>query len=255
MWMDAVTTAGLFGATVIGMFLAFEFGYRIVSIGRRTECEKESSVSGISGVILGLAAFMLAFSFSIVADRYSTRKDLVRQEANAIGTAYLRTDVLPEADRLKSRELLRLYVDNRLEAARSQEHILLQKNKEESARIHNQLWSLVVTNAHRDLNSDMGALYMESINNVIDINELRVALIRSRVPVAIWSVLYILVLLGMISIGYQTAVSKSGRSWITLVLVLAFSLVIALIATLDHAQSVFIHVSQQPLVDVRAMMQ
>lgn len=255
MGMDTFAIAWLFVATAIGMLLAFECGYRLVHVGRRVECEKEASVSGISGAILGLAAFMLAFTFSMVADRYSARKDLVRQEANAIGTAYLRSDILPESERQKSQELLRLYVDNRLEAARSQEHILLQKNKIESVRIHHQLWDLAVVNARRDLNSDIGALYIESINNVIDIHELRVALVSSRIPVVIWGVLYILVLLGMISIGYQTAVSKSGRSWITMVLVLAFSLVITLIATLDHAQSAFIRVSQQPLVDVRETMQ
>jgi hypothetical protein len=253
--MTSVITLAIFVATVIIMLIAFEFGFRLVIAIKRSGFEKESPVSAISASILGLLAFMLAFTFGIVTDRYNERKALVRQEANAIGTAYLRSDILPDAERNQSRELLKKHVEINLKAAHSQAHILQHECHEETERIHHQLWNLALVNARRDLNSDIGALYMEAINAVIDMHGLRVAVVEGRIPRAIWGVLYILVFLGMSSVGYQTAISGSKRSWMILVLALSFSLVIGLIASLDRPQTGFIHVSQKPLVDVLTTME
>ena len=92
---------------------------------------------------------------------------------------------------------------------------------------------------------------------MIDIHALRVAVaMQARIPAGIWLVLYVLVILGMIGIGYQTAIAESARrSWATPILAFAFSLVIVLIASLDRPQSGFITVSQQPLIDLRASME
>jgi hypothetical protein len=78
--------------------------------------------------------------------------------------------------------------------------------------------------------------------------------LQVRIPGAIWVVLYALVILGMIAVGYQTAIAGSRRTWAMLILALSFSLVIALIAELDGPGSGYLTVSQQPLVDLRALM-
>ena len=92
MSMDSVPVWVIFAATVLVVMLAIEAGYRLGDVAhRRSEEEKESPVSAFAGAVLGLVAFMLAFTFSIVSNRYDARKELVRNEANAIGTAYLRT--------------------------------------------------------------------------------------------------------------------------------------------------------------------
>ena len=255
--MDAIPIWALFAGTIIVVVIAIEAGYRLGHATHwRSGDEKESSVSARIAAILGLLAFMLVFTFGMVTDRYDARKALVRDEANAIGTAYLRCDFLPEPDRGKAAGLFREYVDLRLTVAQSRNLDQVQKALIESDRIHRQLWDMAVVNARKDMNSDVAALYIESLNQVIDIHALRVTVgMQTRIPGGIWLVLFALVILGMVGVGYQTAITGStSRSWTTAILAISFSLVIVLIVSLDRPQSGFITVSQQPLVNVRASM-
>jgi len=251
--MDNIPIGAFFGTSVIVVLSACEIGYRLglFSNSRRKEAEKESPVAAISASILGLSAFMLAFTFGIVTDRYDQRKALVREEANAIGTAFLRSDFLPEADRRNSAGLFRKYLELRLSVTSSLNTVAVQRALAETDDIQSRLWDMAVNNARKDMHSDMAALYIESLNNVIDIHALRVAVgLQTRVPSGIWLGLFALVFMGMMGIGYQVAISGSRRSWAIGILAIAFSLVIVLIASLDRPQSKFIPVSQQPLIDV-----
>jgi len=253
--MDCMEMAGGFTATILVVVASIDVGYRLgVAVRRRTPDEKESSASTIAGSVLGLVAFILAFTFGIVTDRYDIRKTLVREEANAIKTAYLRSDFLPEADREKAAELFREYVDARLKAAQTRERVHLQDALTATGRIHQELWGMAVAHGREDMNSDVAALYIEALNVVIDFHSSRVTVSQARIPTGIWVVLYALVILGMLGLGYQMAIAGSGRSWITPVLALAFSIVIALINSLDSPHSGFITVSQQPLEDLRVSM-
>jgi hypothetical protein len=244
-------------ATIIVVVLAIEAGFRLGRrVRQRSEDEKESSVSAIAGAILGLAGFMLAFTFGISSDRLHDRKTLVRDEANAIGTAWLRSDFLPEPDRAEAKGFLRKYVDDRLYVAQALDLNQVQEGLGESSRIQHQLWDTAVKNARKDMNSDVAALYIESLNELINIHALRVAVaLHAQIPGIIWLVLYALVILGMMAIGYQTAITGSARrSRAVSLLAVSFSLVIALIAVLDRPQSDFIRVTQGPLLDLRALM-
>jgi hypothetical protein len=234
---------------------SIEAGYRLGKIvHRRSPDEIASSTSTIAGSVLGLLAFILAFTFGIVTNRYDARKVLVREEANAIGTAYLRSDFLPEADRAKAAALFREYVDSRLKAAQHPSAAGLEEALLTSARIQPALWTMAVTNARKELDSDIGALYIQALNTVIDFHSSRLALIHARIPIGIWLVLYALIILSMFGLGYQTAIADSRRSWIMPVLALAFSIVITLIYALDSTHSTFIAVSQQPLMTLQEQM-
>jgi hypothetical protein len=215
----------------------------------------ESPVSAVSAAILGLLAFILAFTFAIVSDRYDARKELVRDEANAIRTAYLRSQFLPEPDRAESAALLRDYVDARLTVAQAGTIDKIPALMAEADRVQRRLWDVAVANARQDMNSDVAALYVEALNEVTNVHWLRVAIgVQARIPSAIWFALLALVVLGMIGVGYQTAIAGSQRTWATLMLALAFSLVIALIAEVDRPQSGLIRVTQQPLEDLQVWM-
>lgn len=251
--MDIIPIGLFFAVSVIVVLSACEMGYQFgqFSRSRRKEEEKESPVAAISASILGLSAFMLAFTFGIVMDRYDARKALVREEANAIGTAYLRSDFLPESDHHEAAGLFRRYVELRLSVTSTYDKADLHKALAETEDIQRRLWDMGVRNARKDMNSVVAALYIESLNNVIDIHALRVAVgLQTRVPLGIWLGLFVLVYMGMMGIGYQVAISGSRRSWAVGILAIAFSLVIMLIASLDRPQSKFITVSQQPLIDV-----
>lgn len=241
-------------ATIVIVIIAIRAGRRLgYAASLRMKDEKESQVSAISAAILGLLAFILAFTFGIVYERYDARKALVRDEANAIRTAYARSDFLAEPDRSEARELYRKYVDLRVSAVESHDLDQVRQAMAEAERIQRRLWDLAVVNARKDLNSDIGALYIESVNELIGFHWLRVAIgLQARIPLAIWAVLSILVVLGMVGVGYQAGVSGSAKkSWATPILAVSFSLVIVLIASLDRPNSRFIQVPQQPLMDLR----
>jgi hypothetical protein len=255
MSMATVPVGVIFVGTIIVVVLAIEVGFRLGHpVLGKSEDEKEASVSAIAAAILTLAGFMLAFTFGISADRLQDRKALVREEANAIGTACLRSDFLPEPDRAEAKGLFRKYVDNRLAAAQVRDLGQMEELLIESRRIQNQLWETSVKNARLDMDSDVAALYIESLNQVIDIHALRVAVaLHPQIPGIIWLILYALVILGMIATGYQTAITGSARrSRAVSLLALSFSLVIALIAVLDRPQSDVIKVPQGPLTDLQA---
>jgi hypothetical protein len=254
--MDALPIGAVFAATILVVVFAIEGGYRLGRAARRrSEDEKESPVSAIAATILALLAFIMAFTFGIVSDRYDARKTLVREEANAIRTAWSRSDFLPEPDRGEAVGLLRNYVGRRLAAVQSNDLAQVRAAVVESERIQRRLWEMAVVNARKDMNSDVAALYIESLNELSNIHASRVNVgLQARMPAGIWLALYALLVLAMLAVGYQTAIADSRRSWIMLMLALSFSLVITLIAALDRPQSGYVPVSQQPLEDVRALL-
>jgi len=255
MSFDLIPLWAFFAGTVIIVMASVHVGHRLGRAAlRHFKDEKESPVSAISGFILGLLAFMLAFTFSIVSDRYDNKRALVREEANIIGAVYLRSDFMSEPDRGETKKLLREYVDSRLSTGQSPDNDKFQKTMIESHRIQHQLWNMAVVNARKDMNSDVAALYIESLNEMVNVHAQRVAVGgQARIPVGIWLGLYLLAILGMVSIGYQTAIAQSKKSWVILVLALSFAVVISLIASLNNPWSRIISVSQQPLVNLKAL--
>ncbi|WP_172147668.1 MULTISPECIES: bestrophin-like domain [Pseudomonas] len=244
---------GFFVVTVLLMVVAIEAGYRLgFAVHRRSDEEKESSASAIAGATMGLLAFILAFTFAIVADRYDTRKALVREDAGSIRTAFLRSDFLPQDDREKAAGLLAEYVDWRLQAAQAAGLEQTRKAVAESEQVQRQLWAMAVKNARLDMNSDVAALYIESLNELINVHALRVTIgIETRLPDEIWLVLFALLVLTMLGFGYQMAIAGSGRSWAIPLLALSFSVVLTLIALLDSPESGYFRASQQPLLVLR----
>jgi hypothetical protein len=258
MIIDALPIWALFFVTAALVVLAVEIGFRLGKlVRRRSSEERESPVSAIAGAILGLLAFMLAFTFSIASDRYDTKKGLVREEANVLRAAWLRSDFLQEPAREKTKAMLRDYLDSRIAFAQSLNPDGAQTSISNATRMQHEIWATGVLSAKTDpfMNSDIGAMYLESINQMADLHALRVNQgLQARVPSGIWFVLYALLLLGMIAVGYQTAIAESRRSRVTAVLAISFSLVIALIAALDHPLNRFISISQEPLMSLQLEM-
>ncbi len=236
---------------------SIEAGYQLGrTVHGRSEDEKESPVSAIAGSVLGLVAFMLAFTFGIVSERYDARKALVREEANTLRTTWQRSDFLPEADRAEARALLCKYVAGRVSAGQSRlsEREFEQKLRtvlSESEGIQRRLWDMAVVNARKDMNSDVAALYVDSLNRMAEVHASRVAVaLQQRVPGGVWLVLGCLTSLGMAALGYQTGIAGSKRSLARPFLAISFSMVVALIASLDRPVNSFVKVSQQPLIDL-----
>jgi hypothetical protein len=256
MIIDIIPVWLLFFVMVGLVMFSNEIGLRL---GRKVRVkradERESPASAISAAILGLQAFMLAFTFSIVSDRYDTKKSLVREEAGVLRTVWHRADFLDEADRARSKTLLKEYVDKRIEFAQALDLDLVEGSLSRSLSIQQELWGMAVVNGRKDLNSDIGSLYVESLNEMSNLHAMRVGVgLNARIPSAIWAVLMSLLIFGMIGVGYHTAIADSRRPRVTPFLAVSFSLVIALIAALDKPGGRIVPVSQQPLINVQSEM-
>lgn len=255
--MDSVPIGLLFACVIIVVALAIELGYRLGNThSEQAKKEKEKITSHNSSAILGMLGFILVFTFGIVYSRYDSKKELVREEANAIRSAWLRSDFIPEQSRMETKALLKKYLDQRINLvthdlnAEEVDKILI-----ESTNLQYQIWD-IANKSKNEINSHLGALYVESLNEMFNVQALRIAVgMQSRVPNLIYVMLFSLVILGMFSFGYNVSVSGAGRrSWITPVMILTFSLVVTIITALDRPNISVLQVTQQPLKDVRVYM-
>jgi hypothetical protein len=132
----------------------------------------------------------LAFTFGLAASRFETRRQVFLDEVNAIGTAYLRAALLPETDRTETRELLREYVDVRLESIRSGK---IKEAIRRSEGLQAALWGKAVSLGQKSPASIVVGLFIQSSNELIDLQTKRVAAgLHSRIPNVIWLVLTLL---------------------------------------------------------------
>ena len=109
---DALVAAGLFGLLLVSLEAGFRAGRRAALAG---DAAASGQVGAIQGAVLGLLGLLLAFSFAAAGARFLERQDLIVQEANAIGTASLRADLLDEAQRAELRAALKSYTEHRIE--------------------------------------------------------------------------------------------------------------------------------------------
>lgn len=247
---DFLPIWAFFLATVTVVLLAIEGGYRLGKYRRRrSEQEDRPPVGEIVAATLALLAFLLAFTFGLAASRYDVRRGLVVDEANAIGTSYLRAAMLTEPHRSAVRGLLRDYVDARLRAV---EPGKLDRGITRSEELHSRLWEHATTAGSENPSSIVVGLFITSLNEVIDLHTKRLMLgAGNRIPGVIWVSLYFVAIVATAAMGYHTGLSGSNRSLAILALVLAFCAVMTLIADLDRPQEGLLRVSQQALINLR----
>ncbi len=252
--MDSLPLEIIFIVTLILLYLAMELGYKIGS--RHPDYLKkinEKATTSSSTAVLGMLGFLLVFSFSIVYGRYDSKKELVREEANLIRNAWLRSDFLPDEDRAEAKKIFGQYIDLRIAVVEKDDPEEIKKLLNESETMQIRLWNMAVANARKDMNSDVAALYIESINEMINHQAIRIAIgLQARLPLAIWIMLFILVFLGMFSVGYDSAINGSNnKSWLTPIMIFSFALIIWTIASLDRPGSSIMPVTQLPMIDLK----
>ncbi len=241
---------GMFALTLVMVLVAFNVG---VFLGEKhrllAEKEDRSPISSIVAATLGLLAFLLAFTFGLAANKFDERRALVVDEANAIGTTYLRAGYLPDPYQTQVHNLLKAYVSVRLGALETGS---LTEGVNQSEALQDALWQQATAIANAYPNSVAIGLFIQSLNEVIDLHAKRVNVgMRIRIPSIIWGALYFVTALAIGSLGYQFGLTHVRYMGITLLLILTFSTVILLIIDLDRPQEGMIRVSQQALMDLR----
>lgn len=243
-WVIYLLTVGL-------ALLVAEIGFRGGVLLRRRDpaALKGSMISAVVGSLLGLLAFLLAVSVGISLDQFGTRRQLVATEANAIGTSYLRAGFLDEPDRTTARELLAEYVDWRLAALQPEQ---LDEAIRRSEAIHSQLWSMIEQRASEQPDSVMLGLYVDAVNEVIDVHSLRVVANSSlRIPSLAWLVFYGTTVLSFFLLGIASSADGQRNLIGILLFALALAAVLLLLVDLDRVQGGQINVGQKALLDLQ----
>lgn len=242
----------LVGAVVLAlMALAAAAGAALRQRHERAEKTAGDFEGYIVSAVLGLLALLLGFTFALAVDRFDTRRILVLTESNAIGTTYLRTQLLEEPHRARISGLLVAYTDNRLALASATTDngpALLAEND----RLITELWTATSSAFLTIKGLDFSSAYLESMNNLIDLDAARKAARRAHVPTEVFIVLIIYMTMTAAVLGY-VASGRRGRVGAMFMLTL---LVLSMMLTLDIDRPTRggIQESQEPMERLRESM-
>lgn len=246
-----ISATGCAILTVTMALIAIEVGARLgrkVSFHRSME-GKNSEFYTLQGSALALLGLLLGFCFSMAASRYEIRRERIVQEANAIGTAYLRADLLPEPYRGESQRLYRDYVTLRIEYADGD--ISDQRFAEgdlKSGQIHRQLWQEAMKGVKASPQPMTGAVYLPALNQVIDLHDMRVAAGRNHLPVLIVWLLILLTTMAMGMAGYGSGLGGHRNRVSMIITTVMIAGVVFMVIDLDQPRTGLIQVSHEPLI-------
>ena len=202
---------------VLGMIallaVAGELGYRRGARKSKSKESVRSLMSGTGGAMLGLLGLLLGFTLSMAVSRWDARRDVIVNEANAIGTLWLRAGLIEDSQRDDLRNTLRTYTDARIALGGSRgDRVALRAARSTSESLHGDIWSAVERASRADhSNAVMGSL-INAANDVIDIHELRLASIENFLPAPL---LLLLFAVAGVSIGFLAwafgAANQGGR--------------------------------------------
>ena len=247
--------AGMFLIPLMVVLIPIFIGQRYgMSRSKKLEELQHTPVGTVVGSTFGLLAFMLAFTFQIVTNRFDTRKDLLVDEVSNIRTTYLRAGLIPEPYRSESRKLLVEYVDLRVQLAND----FLKYNlvKSGSEQIIDTLWKYSEKLGEFDRSSENYALFISSVNDICSNYNQRITMaMEFRVPVVILWALFIITFFSMFALGYQFGISGRGSFRINLVLGIIFAVVMFLILALDRPETGLVQVNQAPMYTLQHQLQ
>lgn len=246
----------LVAITLFILLIAFYFiGYRLRnSTIKNSPGHTVEDLGAISGTMLGLLALLLAFAFGMSNSRYDTRRQLVIEEANNIGTAILRTDIYPDSLRLVLRNHLKDYVEARI--AFYEAGMDMQKTVQEYLRaseISNKIWSIVAAYAREDNITTRTSELIPALNAMIDITTTRRAAGEATIPDPIMYFLFALCLCSSFLLGYD---AKNKFDWIVVVgFALMLSATVFTIIDLDRPRSGLIDLDKpnEKIIELRQM--
>jgi hypothetical protein len=192
----------------------------------------------VLGAILTLLGLIIGFTFSMATTRYDQRKNLEEDEANAIGTEYVRVDFLPAEDAGRLKELLRRYTALRVEFYSLPYGQRLDRVNDETAKMQDELWT-TVAQAAKVQPTPLAALASGGMNDVLNSQGYTQAAWWNRIPMSAWGLLFLIAIMSTFLVGYG-ATAKWGL--FSIVFPLAIGISFFLIADIDTPRGGIIHV-------------
>jgi hypothetical protein len=243
-WLVLVVVSSL-------LLLLAEFGYRFGRNFRRRDPKAAESHGGnIQGAVLGLLGLLLGFSFAMAVGRYDTRRSLVVDEANSIGTTWLRSDFLPPEHGTGVRKLLLDYAGLKIaEFDLDSNTPQMARLSGEIAAIHKTLWTHAAA-ACAAQPTAVTASFVNSLNETIDLHSSRMAAARNHVPGAVWLLLLVVAGCGSWTSGYGSGAGGFRSIFSQWIFPLLIGVVITLISDIDRPRHGMIGISSKPMLEL-----
>jgi hypothetical protein len=248
---SAAIALAILALTTIAMETGFRAGRRAAP---RTGESARSQVQAMQASLLGVLALMLGFTFSIALERFNSRSEALVHEANAIGTAYLRSALLPEGLRAEAGTFFAHYAD-----ARATTVTLTWKRRAErgplnaeAQRLQGRLWAQAADAARVSSSPAIAGLYLQSLNEMFDAHASVMAQVNRHVPLLVLLLLFGAFVISGGLIGYVAGLANDRPRGATLVMVALVVLLMFMIMDLDRPRRGIIQVNPQALLDAKA---
>jgi hypothetical protein len=239
-------------ALIAGLVAAHEIGFWIGSLARSADDPFDRQVALVRTSTAALVAFLIGFAFSGAASRLTNRQDIIVREANALQTAYLRADTIPEPQRGELKAALRKYSAGRVILLSREGHDQIDDLLAEANTLHERMWNAVTTATHD--NAPLMAVALPPVNEVIELHAVHLAMARRHLPIPIMMVLLGTAAISVGIIGFGNG--RVGRRFSLIDGVYGAVLVAALWMTIDmdYPGGGMIRVSNRPVVEALATM-
>ncbi len=245
----------LAGILLASSLVAIEIGYRV---GRKRKAlangDMGTHIGAIQSALLGLLALLLGFTFSLALQRHDSRSAAVVDEANAIGTAYLRAGLLPLSVRGDVQTLLESYLDGRVEESviplsnqAERQALLAQAGQDQAA-----LWRYALQAAAEDPNPVTTGLFIDALNALIDAHGSRNAALDRHVPELIMLLLYGAFVITWGIVGFTSGAAGHRPSLVAYITLVLTVVVVLIIVDLDRPRRGLIHIDHTSLTDLQA---
>jgi hypothetical protein len=243
----------LMNSPVVVLALSFVFLFLAAHIGDLLRNrvlplkeEMRNDFDVVLGATLTLLGLLIGFGFSMAISRYDQRKNYEEAEANAIGTEYLRADLLPSGDAVRVRELLKKYLDERVLFYTTRNQRRLAKINADTAEVQNQLWSAVLLDAAAHP-TPPAALVVSGMNDVLNSQGYTQAAWWNRIPIAAWALMAAIAICCNLLIGYG---ARQTERRIFLIMPVAVSIAFFLVSDIDSPRGGTIRVVPQNLLSL-----
>jgi hypothetical protein len=227
------------------LWLSTQIGSSFLRRHRALGADVREDFGLIVSATLTLLGLIIGFSFSMAISRYDQRKNYEEEEANAIGTEYVRADLLPAADAARVRGLLRNYVDQRILFYKTRDQQQLRQINAATSRLQSELWSAVQTSATAQP-TPVIALAVSGMNDVLNSQGYTQAAWWNRIPLAAWGLMAAIAICCNLLVGYGARHAETEGT-LLLVLPLVVSIAFFLIADIDSPRGGVIRVQPQNL--------
>jgi hypothetical protein len=209
LWVELLLAAALFG----GMLLALELGY---VFGRRAKSRRGEEIRELGtfqGAVFGLLGLLLGFTFAGAQSRFVARQDLLVEHANAIGTAYLRVDLLDDPYRSELHTLLRQYTAYGIEGFEQTHRGRSAAARAQATALQPKIWSAAVAGVRA--RPQFAVVVLLPLNEVIDLQTTRTEAMRRHLPWLVFALIIACSLLAFLLVGYSSGIAGHRNRWFT----------------------------------------